>query len=102
MDSEARRMEFQTLLEEFVSDVYFQPPASVRMNYPCIVYERSNIRPTFADNSPYSLATSYQVTVIHRDPDSPIPYNLAQLPMCKFNRHFTSDNLHHDVFTIFF
>lgn len=33
--------------------VYFQPPASKEMIYDCIVYERSRIEPTFADNQPY-------------------------------------------------
>ena len=32
--------------------VYFQPPASKEMIYDCIVYERSRIEPTFADNQP--------------------------------------------------
>ena len=35
--------------------VYFQPPASKEMIYDCIVYERSRIEPTFADNQPYAL-----------------------------------------------
>lgn len=102
MDPEARRQEFQKVLEELVPNVYFQPPASVTMRYPCIVYERSNIRPFFADNLPYTLATSYQVTSISRDPDSTVPYELAKFQMCRFSRHFTSENLHHDVFVIFF
>ena len=48
--------------------VYFQPPASKEMIYDCIVYERSRIEPTFADNQPYALHDRYQVTVIYRTP----------------------------------
>jgi hypothetical protein len=72
------------------------------MTYPCIVYERDNADTIFANNSPYRYTKRYQVTVIERDPDSGIPGELAKLPMCTFSRHFTADNLHHDVFTLYF
>ena len=61
--------------------VYFQPPASKEMIYDCIVYERSRIEPTFADNQPYALHDRYQVTVIYRNPDSEIPSKIALLPV---------------------
>ncbi|WP_288878329.1 hypothetical protein [Bacteroides acidifaciens] len=44
----------------------------------------------------------YSVTVIDKDPDSPIVGKVALLPTSKFNRHYEKDNLNHDVYTIFF
>jgi hypothetical protein len=83
-------------------NVYFQPPESIRMKYPCIVYKRSSGRTTFADNKPYTFEESYEVTVIDRDPDSPIVRALAMhFPKSRYNRHLTVDNLHHDVFVIY-
>lgn len=99
-----KRLQLQAILEGILesSNVYFQPPASVRMSYPCIVYERDQARSSFADNGPYRYTQRYQVTVMDKDPDSAIPQKIAHLSMCVFNRHFTSDNLHHDVFSLYF
>ncbi len=80
--------------------VYFQPPVNVEMKYDCIVYERSHINTTFADNRPYAFQDRYQITLIYRNPDSVLPKKIAALPMCVHDRHFTADNLHHDVFTL--
>lgn len=81
---------------------YFQPPASIEMEYDCIRYERNKIDPRFANNAPYSLRDRYQVTVIYRNPDSELPKKIAQLPLCSHDRHYTADNLNHDVFNIYF
>lgn len=82
--------------------VYFQPPASVKMEYPAIVYERRDIVNDFADNNVYKQGHSYQVTVIDKNPDSEIVNKISKLPTCKFDRHFASENLNHDVFRIFY
>lgn len=92
----------QTLCDILGSDnVYFQPPASVKMKYDAIRYERSNIRPTFADDIPYKFDDTYSITAIYRDPDSDLPRKIAGLPMCSFDRHYTANNLNHDVFTLY-
>ena len=83
-------------------NVYFQPPESVRLEYPCIIYKRSSGRTTYADNKPYIFDKSYEVTVIDRDPDSPIVDAMAMhFPKSRYNRHMTVDNLHHDVFVVY-
>lgn len=98
------RLELQTLLEGILGSehVYFQPPASVQMQYPAIVYNRDNADTSFAGNSPYRRVKRYQVTVIDRNPDSEIPDRVAALPMCSYNRFFTANNLNHDVFQLYF
>ena len=98
------RLELQTLLESVLGsrNVYYQPPASVRMNYPAIVYFRSDIENDFANDSAYIQSLAYEVIVIDEDPDSNIVMRVSQLPMCRYNRHYTSDNLNHDVFTLYF
>lgn len=98
----APRLQLQTLLEEIVDHVYFQPPANVQMEYPCIVYARDNARTQFAGNLPYRFAQRYQVTVIDRSPDSDIPEKVAALPTCIYDRFFAADGLNHDVFSLYF
>ena len=83
-------------------NVYYQPPESIKMNYPAIVYSRNDISSKHGDDIPYMQSVSYQVTVIDKDPDSTIVSDIAKLPYCRFNRHFTSDNLNHDVFTLYY
>jgi hypothetical protein len=98
------RLALQALLAALVPEgkAYFQPPANVEMQYPCITYQRDSARTVFADNAPYRHTKRYQVTVIDRTPDSEIPDKVARLPLCVFQRFFTADNLHHDVFDLYF
>ena len=100
----APRLELQSILVDILGskNVYFQPPPTIKMEYPCIVYKRDAGETTFADDKPYNRHTRYQVTVIDRDPDSEIPDKVASLPKCVFDRFYTSDNLNHDVFKLFF
>jgi hypothetical protein len=99
----ASRLELQTKLEELLGsrNVYFQPPASVKMQYPAIVYELDDIANRFANDSVYNQSLQYKITVMDFNPDSEIVKRVSKLPRCRFNRHFTSDNLNHDVFTIY-
>ncbi len=85
------------------SNVYFQPPASLKMKYPCIVYKKRGGNTRFAGNKPYKYDASYDVTVIDRDPDSEIPRKIAMhFPMCVAGRCYTSDNLNHDTFVLYY
>lgn len=97
----ARRLELHNLLLTFCPNCYFQPPESVKLKYPCIVYHRNSSNTTYADNNPYGFRFSYDVTVISRDSDDDIPRQIAKLQLCRFNRHFTKDNLNHDLFTLY-
>lgn len=83
-------------------NVYFQPPASVRLNYPAIIYSRKDIDNRYADDLVYKQDTAYDVTVIDRNPDSEIVVEVSHLPTCRFDRHYNADNLNHDVFTLYY
>ena len=98
------RVQLQQRLEEIVGNrhVYFQPPANVQIEYPCIVYHRDIAVTQFADDNPYRYTKRYLVTVIDRSPDSEIPDKVAKLPMCIHNRFFVAENLNHDVFILHF
>jgi hypothetical protein len=100
----APRVQLQTLLESLLgsTNVYFQPPPSMLLKYPCIVYERDNVDIKYAGNVPYSHAKRYSVTVMDLNPDSEIPDRISKLPTSSFSRHFKSDNLNHDVYTLYF
>jgi hypothetical protein len=97
-----QRLDLQTLLQSFVDNVYFQPPANVTMIYPCIVYSRNSARARFAGNELYRYTKRYKVTFISQDPDSEVPDQLAGLPMSIFDRSYSANNLNHDVFNLYF
>ena len=81
---------------------YFQPPETIKMKYPAIVYALEDIENTFADDGVYLSNRKYLVTVIDKNPDSSFIDIVAKLPTCRFVRHYKSDNLNHYVFTLYF
>ena len=98
----APRLQLQTLLESITEHVYFQPPNNINLSFPCIVYARDGSESERANNRLYMLTKRYQVTVIDRNPDSVLPDEVEELPLCDFDRFFAKDNLNHNVFTLFF
>lgn len=101
---ELRSQELQALFEEILGsrNVYYNPPASVKMKYPAIVFTRSTFNNKYANNGTYMRNHKYEVTVIDRDPDCVYIDAISRLPLCSHDRHFVSENLHHNVFTLYF
>lgn len=98
------RLELHELLCETLGsrNVYFQPPESLKLHYPAIVYSRSSIDNTYANDSVYMQSRAYELVVIDEDPDSTIVDDVSKLPMCSHNRNYKADNLNHDMFTIYY
>lgn len=84
-----------------IENVYFQPPESAKMVYPCIVYELSGIVNIPADNIHYIRRKRYTVTLIHKDPDNTVVDMLDEFKNCRFDRAFKTSNLYHYVFTLY-
>jgi len=100
----SNRLLLQNTLEQILGsrNVYYQPPESILMVYPAIVYSRDTIDNNFANDKVYTSKTAYEIIVIDKDPDSVIIEKIALLPTCRFNRNYTINNLNHDVFKIYF
>lgn len=96
------RLDLQDLLEFILGsrNVYYQPPESIKIKYPAIVYRRNDIYNNFADDIVYMQNHTYQIIVIDANPDSEIVDRVSKLPMCRYDRHYTSDNLNHDIFIL--
>lgn len=100
-----RRLQLHNKLVELLgsANVYYQAPASVKMEYPCIRYSTSEIDSKHADNRNYVNTKGYSLVVISKKPDEQVIEKiLEELPMSSFDRHYVSDNLNHDVIRIFF
>lgn len=95
------RMEIDDIFRSLCPHVYYQAPQSVRLEYPCIIYERNNIKTQKADNMSYIANVGYTVRYVTKDPDDPVVIKLAELPYCSHGKHYVKDNLHHDTYTIY-
>lgn len=101
----ASRLELHEELCEILGNrnAYFNPPASLTMNYPCIRYTLTAPNIKKANNGVYNLINRYEVTVIDIDPDSQIPTKiLSHFPMASWDRYYKADNLNHTVLTIYY
>lgn len=100
----ATRLELQTKLEELLGsrNVYYQPPETVKMEYPAIKYSKSRIEVKKANDSVYSKNNRYEIIVMDRKPDNPVIDKLLELPYCYYDRNYKSDNLNHDVLILYY
>ena len=85
-----------------MKNTYFQPPPTVKMVYPCAVYELDSIDDRPADDGPYITTNGYSVTIIDKDPDSEYPAKMKAFRYHRFVRFYTADNLNHWVFRVFY
>lgn len=96
------RLQLNALLKTITTNVYYQPPASVKMVYPCIRYNRTTGIEMPADNkSLYLDRAAYELVYISRTPDDSAVDSLRALNYCRFNGVSTSDNLYHYRFKIY-
>lgn len=98
------RLELQTTLEMLLGsrNVYFQPPESIKMKYPAIVYKRDDIGNVYASNDVYAQRFLYELTYIDEDPDNDMIIRLSKLPYCDFVRAYSFDGLNHYTFTLYY
>lgn len=104
-----KRLEFHEVVANIIgitepdgdSHVYFDPPETVKMRYPCVRYSRKDIDTRYANNLIYKQMTAYELILIDKRADSEYIEKILRLPYCSYDRHYKADNLHHDVFTIY-
>lgn len=99
------RLILQAMLEEILGsrNVYFNPPADVKMQYDAIRYALGGKDLKHANNKTYRITNQYDGVVITQDPDTTIPDKiLMTFEMCSFGRPYTADNLHHYPFTLYY
>jgi len=99
-----RRNDMQTYLTNLIPErvrVYFQPPASVQLTYPCLIFKRKPSRVSRADNKAYRVNDLYEVTVLTLDVDEPLFDILVTTPKTTHTKTYTRDRVYHHVFDIY-
>lgn len=104
MGQRQKRLELNQKFKEILGNdnVYFQPPESIKLKYPCIIYERQRVDSDYADDMSYKREMVYNVTLIETDPDSETFEKILDLPQCYSDRFYTADNLHHGSFILYY
>lgn len=90
----------RTLLDS--NNVYYQPPESLKMEYPAIRYSKSSYDTRYANDGKYFKKPRWELIVISKTPDHPVIDKLLELQYCSYDRHYVMENLHHDVLTLFY
>ena len=98
------RLTLQSTLEGLLGsrNVYYQPPETLKMEYPCIRYSKSNITSRHADNIKYVNKNRYEIMIIDKHPDNAVIEKILELPLSSYDRHYTADNLNHDVIRLYY
>lgn len=88
---------------EKVTRVYFQPPGSEDMKYPCIRYLFGSPDLKRANDKIYGTTNRYEVMVIDYDPESPIAGQiLNEFQHVSPGIPYTADNLYHWPLTLYY
>lgn len=102
-----KRRELHTSLTTILgsSNVYFQPPSNITMKYPCFVYNRSSPYTINADDQTYLLRGHYSLTYIDSNIERAMAMQtklLKSFEHISVERSFTSENLNHDVYNLYY
>ena len=83
-------------------NVYFQPPESIKMAYPCFVYYLNPIGVECADNIAYMKRRKYTITYMDKNPDSDISDRMLEAfgAVCYPDTTYSAKGLHHFVFDV--
>lgn len=103
MSLEKTRIKFQEDLEAILGsrNVYFQPSSSITLKYPCIIYACEDLNELHANDVTYINRQRYTVTLLTKDPlPEETLMKLREYPYSSFDRHYSSDNIHHFAYTV--
>lgn len=99
-DQELREIQIKCL---GYHNTYFGVTEGTRLKYDCIVYKVSAMNENKANNKTYVNRPVYDVTVISRDSESPVPWAIQNhFERCSPGKFFMTDNLYHYPFTIIY
>ena len=103
---EEGRLELHEKLCEMLGSrqVYYQPPETIKMKYPAIVYDLYRINQRFADNSNYRIMPAYSVTIIDRSTDLDWLDKMLETfsKYCSLERTYVAENLVHYSFILYY
>ena len=95
----------QLYLINNTENVYYNPPESIHMIFPCFRFVENNTYAMRADNKAYLKKTRWVITYISTDEECVEKIRdemLEHFMMCEHETVFKADNLIHLVFNLYF
>lgn len=97
------RLELHNKLLTFCPNVYFQPPSSITMVYPCIVYTKISKLKLYGSDVAHVTKQEYRLTIMDKNPDSLISDQIQDsLEYCTEYQRLTVTNINHTFLTLFY
>lgn len=99
-----KRLELHEKLCDFLGsrNVYYQPPETVKLRYPCIIYSLNFINHRYSDDLIYMKDNEYQLMLITKDPDDNLLEKMSWFRTARFERSYIRDNLYHYLFRLYY
>lgn len=101
---ESRRLILQSKLEELLGSdrVYYQPPESITLKYPCILYTPDPFYSRKADNTSYITYNRYHVQHIYKQINGSLYSDImSTFKHVSHDQRHIVDSLYHDEYTIY-
>lgn len=105
MEKQLKWEQIRDILFHICDTVYYDPPTSIQMQYPCFRFTMNNTDSKYADNIHYINTKRWALTYITRDVeeiDMVIKKVLDAFKYCTHETTFKSDNLNNVVFNLYF
>lgn len=101
MDNFEQRLTLHAKLKTLFPNykLYFRPPNTIKLEYPCIVYDLAMQEPRHANNTLYTLYLEFEITIISVLPGV-TSSDILTIPSSRQQSHFISNNLVHDVYKV--
>ena len=99
------RLELQEKLETLLGseNVYFQPPESIKLKYPCIVYSLDPVYTENADNKKYIVINRYHIKHIYKKLSGCLRNELLNsFMMISHDNTLIAEGMYNDDFTLYF
>jgi len=99
-----RRIQLHHKLEEILGTklVYFQPPESTKMQYPCIRYNLAKVPVQHADDKAYILNPKYVIVYITPTPDDAKRFDFVLGLNSPIIQTYAKDGLYHYILELYY
>ena len=99
------RLQLQGKLESLLGseNVYFQPPETIKLRYPCIVYSLDPTYTRHADNRNYIITNRYHIKHIYKSLSKSLKDQfLTEFMMISHDNRMIADGMYNDDFTLYY
>lgn len=97
------RIELHHQLEQsFGVKAYYQPPESMKLTYPCVVYSFETFNTRNANNMPFVINERYKVSYLHKNvDDSRCKAVLRDFDKITHTQHYVTNGVYNDIYYIY-